>query len=93
LFSDLQEEIAANPEGEHLDDVLHIEGLRDRVAALGFSLPQNESPFSRAMGIYGVPGQPAGAVFPQAMWGQAGVAPPPEPEPPARPATPQPTIT
>lgn len=84
LFSSLQEEIAANPEGEHLDDVLRIEGLRDRVAALTFTLPQNESPFSRAMGIYAQPGQDAGSEYPQAMWGQAGVVAPPGPEAPVQ---------
>lgn len=81
LFSSLQEEIAANPEGENLDDLLRIEGLRDRVANLDFPLPQNESTFSRAMGIYGQAGEASDSSYPAALWGiEGGTAGPPAPE-------------
>ena len=70
LFSSMQEEIAANPDGENLDDVLRIEGIRERVAALDFTLPQNESPFSRAIGIYALAGEAGESAYPSAMWGK-----------------------
>ena len=54
LFASLQEEIAANPEGERLDDVLRNERIEDLVNGLEFTLPQRENTFARAMGIYAV---------------------------------------
>ncbi|MEE8435959.1 MAG: hypothetical protein V3S64_14335, partial [bacterium] len=74
LFSSMQEEIAAHPDGEHLDDLLRIEGIRERVAALDFALPQNESPFSRAMGIYALAGEAGESAYPSAMWGAESVS-------------------
>jgi hypothetical protein len=72
LFASLREEIAANPEGEHLDDVLRVDRIRDGLAALEFSLPQHENTFARAMGIYAVPGDGEGpSAYPAALAGAA----------------------
>jgi CheY-like chemotaxis protein len=75
LFASLQEEIAANPEGEHLDDVLLKERIRDRALALEFALPQHENTFARALGVYELPGDggPASA-YPAALMGAAAAA-------------------
>ncbi|MCH8887183.1 MAG: hypothetical protein IIC13_11375 [SAR324 cluster bacterium] len=74
LFSSMQDDIAAHPDGEHLDDVLRLEGIRARVAALDLALPQNESPFSRAVGIYALAGEAGDSAYPSAMWGKEGVS-------------------
>lgn len=55
-FASLRAEIAANPEGERLEDVMRLETLRDRVERLEFSLPAHESTFARGMGFYAAPG-------------------------------------
>jgi hypothetical protein len=75
LFSSLREEIAANPEGERLDDVLRKERIRDQAAALEFTLPQHEHSFARALGVYALAGDGAGpSAFP-AAYGGAGAPP------------------
>lgn len=69
-FASLRDDIEKNPEGEKLDDVLRMEGIRDRVGRLDFSLPQNESTFSRGMGVYSLadPSE-SPSDFPKALWG------------------------
>ena len=74
LFSSMQEDINDHPEGENLDNLLRIEGIRERVAALDFALPLNESPFSRALGIYALPGKPGESSYPSAMWAKEGAS-------------------
>jgi len=56
-FAELQQEIEANPEGEHLDEILLKEGLQSKIARLDFTIPQNESPLTRAVGAYGLSGE------------------------------------
>jgi hypothetical protein len=87
LFSSLKEEIAAHPEGERLEDVLRNERIRDRVAELEFALPQHESSFARALGVYALPGdgEPSSA-YPAASRGNGGAA--AAPPPPAAEAAP-----
>jgi hypothetical protein len=77
LFSSLQDEIAANPEGERIDDILRSEGIRDMVAELKFDLPQDENPSARAQGLYALPGDgEEPSAFPSALQGSG--APPSE---------------
>jgi hypothetical protein len=77
LFASLQEEIAANPEGERLDDVLRKERIRDRAVSLELSLPQHENTFARAMGIYELPGDGgAPSAYPAALAGAGAAAAP-----------------
>jgi CheY-like chemotaxis protein len=51
-FAALRDEIQTNPEGEHLDDVLRLEGIQNKVSRLDFTIPQHESPFARGIGLY-----------------------------------------
>ncbi len=51
-FAALRDEIQSNPEGEHLDDVLRLEGIQNKISRLDFTIPQHESPFARGMGMY-----------------------------------------
>jgi len=76
LFASLREEIAANPEGERIDDVLRSERIRDGVAALDFSLPQHENTFARAMGVYELLDDGEGpSAYPAALQGSGVAAP------------------
>jgi CheY-like chemotaxis protein len=56
VLADLQAEIEANPVGERLEDVLQREGIVEAVEALDFAIPQHEHPFSRALGVFEIPG-------------------------------------
>jgi CheY-like chemotaxis protein len=51
-FAALRDEIQAHPEGEHLDDVLRLERIQNKIARLEFTIPQHESPFARGIGMY-----------------------------------------
>ena len=50
-LSELKEEIAANPEGERLSDILAQEGIEDAVEDLDFPASPPEDTFDRAMGV------------------------------------------
>ncbi|HUJ76039.1 MAG TPA: hypothetical protein VL359_14340, partial [bacterium] len=54
-FAELREEIAANPEGEHLDDLLRVERIKELIAGVEFTIPQHESSFARGMALYALP--------------------------------------
>jgi hypothetical protein len=56
-LASLQHDIAAHPQGEHLDDVLRREGIQKQVAGLEFAIPQHEAPLARGLGLYAMPGE------------------------------------
>jgi CheY-like chemotaxis protein len=55
VFAELQAEIAANPEGEKLSDVLAKEGVKAAVSDLEYEVPSEETNLTRAMGISELP--------------------------------------
>ncbi|MFI5399696.1 MAG: hypothetical protein ACHQZQ_01420 [SAR324 cluster bacterium] len=59
-FAELKEEIASNPQGERLDDILKLEQLQDEVKRIEFSIPQHEHALARAMPLYAIPEALAG---------------------------------
>ena len=73
VFASLQSDIAKNPEGERIDDILRNERITDMVSTLEFGVPERSNAFDRAYGVYGEPGNGGGSVYPDAMKGR-GVA-------------------
>lgn len=63
-FAELKEEIASNPQGERLDDILKLEQLQDEVKRIEFSIPQHEHALARAMPLYAIPEALAGRFAP-----------------------------
>ena len=59
-FAELKQEIASNPQGERLDDILKLEQLQDEVKRIEFSIPQHEHALARAMPLYAIPEALAG---------------------------------
>jgi len=53
----LKAEIASNPEGERVSDLLEKEGIKSAVDDLEFDLPRTEHNLSRAMGVSELPGE------------------------------------
>ncbi len=63
-LSSLKDEIAENPEGERLSDILAQEGIQAAVDDLEFAVPEEEGSFGRAMGVFELPGDEPAADAP-----------------------------